>query len=352
MKIKTFDIATFKLSKAWLPLLMLILLGGLFQGKQQSAPAEAGTAPVLLGVYSPNYLGTQSAIDTQLRQLDTWSGKRLSIAGTFIDLEDSNPAYNIPVPLDLLRQNGYTAFINFASTRTAAQIARGDIDPAIKRMATAYASWVSKGGGRMAFIAPLPEMNGSWETYKEDPANFKLAYQRIQTIFTQAGVPRSAVRWVFAPNGWSATSTHNFENYYPGNTKVDAIAFSSYNWGYCSAAGQWKHWDSPQVVFGPYIQRMRTMASTKPIFIAQTGTTSYTASGSQQTAKDQWFRDSYNYLASAPGVRGIIYFNLNKECDWAFYNSSVKSAGYKNAIANPKFGYVSPTNLSQMTLSP
>lgn len=94
------------------------------------------------------------------------------------------------------------------------------------------------------------------------------------------------------------------------------------------------------------------MASTKPIFIAQTGTTSYTASGSQQTAKDQWFRDSYNYLTTAPGVRGITYFNLNKECDWELYNSSVKSTGYKNAIANPKFGYLSPTNLSQMTLSP
>lgn len=344
-------LAIFKSNKVRLTLLLLLGLTALSNKNLMPDPVNAGTPPVLLGSYAPNYLGTQTAIDTQLRQIDTWAGKRMSIAGIFMDLEDSNPAYNIPVPLELLRRNGYTAFINFTSNRTAAQIANGSIDPAIRRMAQAYASWISQGTGRMAFLAPLPEMNGSWETYKEDPANFKLAYQRIQRIFTEAGVPRSAVRWVFAPNGWSATSTHNFENYYPGNTRVDVVAFSAYNWGHCSAAS-WKSWDGPSVVFAPYINRMRVMAPTKPIFIAQTATTSYTASGSQQAAKDQWFRNSYSYLAQAPGVRAIIYFNLNKECDWSLYDSSVKSLGYKQAVANPGFNYVSPSSLYQLRMTP
>ena len=352
MKIQMSSFRIFKTSKVLLALLPLIIAGAISQGKHLLAPADAGTAPVMLGITPPDYLGTQNAIDTQLRQIDTWTGKRASLAGIFIDLEDSNPAYNIPVPLELLRTNGYTAFINFASTRTAAEIANGAIDPAIRRMATAYASWVSKGPGRMAYLAPMPEMNGSWETYKEDPVNFKLAYQRIQNIFTQAGVPRSSVRWVFAPNGWSASSTHNFENYYPGNDKVDVVAFSAYNWEYCSAAGQYKRWDNPQVTFDPYIKRLRTMASTKPIFVAQTATTGYAATGLQQAVKDQWLRDSYNYLATAPGVRAIIYFNLNKECDWALYGSSFKSTGYKDGVANPAFGYVAPTTLSGMNITP
>lgn len=307
--------------------------------------------PVLLGLYSSGYLGEPSILKQEVQDVEQWAGKRFSLAGSFIDIEDSNPAYNIPVPLELQRQKGYTAFINLATKRTAAEIARGDVDHALKALAKAYASWSSQGKDRIAFIAPMPEMNGSWESYREDPANFKLAYQRIQRIFAEQGVARNAVRWVFAPNGWSRNE-HRFENYYPGNDGVDVVAFSAYNWGYCSAstAGQWKAWDRPEKVFDPYIQRMRSMAPNKPIFIAQTATTSDDKTGSSQSAKDQWLRDTYTYLA-ASGVRGILYFNLNKECDWAFYRASGhRNEGYKAAVMNPAFGYVSPSDLAQMNL--
>ncbi|WP_421021837.1 hypothetical protein, partial [Klebsiella pneumoniae] len=78
------------------------------------------------------------------------------------------------------------------------------------------------------------EMNIPGETYSQDPQSFKLAYQRIQQIFQQAGVAPNSVRWVFAPNGWSQNQEHRFENYYPGNAQVDVVAFSAYNWGYCA----------------------------------------------------------------------------------------------------------------------
>lgn len=327
-------------------------------GSRFTAPSVRSTQspqksnfPVLLGLYSSGYLGEPSVVKQEVQDVEQWAGKRFSLAGSFFDIEDSNPAYNIPVPLELLRQKGYTAFINLATKRTAVEIARGDVDRALKALAKAYASWSSQGKDRMAFIAPMPEMNGSWEPYREDPVNFKLAYQRIQRIFAEQGVSRSAVRWVFAPNGWSR-SEHRFESYYPGNDRVDVISFSAYNWGYChaSAAGQWKAWERPEKVFDPYIQRMRSLAPNKPIFIAQTATTSDDKTGSSQSAKNQWLQDAYTYLAAA-GVRGILYFNLNKECDWAFYSANgQRNAGYKAAVVNPAFGYVSPADLAQMNL--
>lgn len=312
---------------------------------------KKSNSPVLLGLYSSGYLGEPSILKQEVQDVEQWAGKRFSLAGSFIDIEDSNPAYNIPVPLELQRQKGYTAFINLATKRTAAEIARGDVDRALKALAKAYASWASQGKDRMAFIAPMPEMNGSWESYREDPVNFKLAYQRIQRIFAEQGVSRNAVRWVFAPNGWSR-SEHRFEYYYPGNDSVDVVSFSAYNWGYCSAsaAGQWKAWERPEKVFDPYIQRMRSLAPNKPIFIAQTATTSDDKTGPSRSAKDQWLRDAYTYLAAA-GVRGILYFNLNKECDWAFYSArGQRNEGYKAAVMNPAFGYVSPSDLAQMNL--
>ena len=42
--------------------------------------------PVLLGLYTQSYLGTQSVIDTQLRQLYQWAGKGNSVAGMFMDI--------------------------------------------------------------------------------------------------------------------------------------------------------------------------------------------------------------------------------------------------------------------------
>jgi len=318
--------------------------------QRHQAAMSGSKTPVLLGLYTPNYLGNQSVIDKELREVDVWAGKRHAIAGFFMDIEDSNPAYNVRERLEKLRQNGYTAFINLDSTRPAAQIAGGDVDKSLRKFAQVYADWSKQGEGRMAFIAPFQEMNIPGETYSKDPKNFKLAYQRMQKIFKEAGVSPSTVRWVFAPNGWSENNEHRFENYYPGSAQVDVVAFSSYNWGYCSNSS-WKHWNSPKEVFDSYIQRMRTMAPNKPIFIAQTATTSNTQSGQQSSAKDKWFRDSYAYLA-ATGVRAILYFNINKECDWAFYsNSGGKSAGYKNAVANPAFGYVSPADLAQVDLS-
>ncbi len=315
--------------------------------KSASKSTAKSSSSVMLGAYASDYLGSQAVIDRELNGLSQWSGKRLSIAGLFMELEDQNPAYNVPKQLTALNQNGYTAFVNFASHRTAAEIAQGKVDQALRRLAIAYASWLKQHPDRVVFLAPLPEMNGSWETYKEDPANYKRAYQRIQTFFTEAGAPRQSVRWVFAPNGWSQSTQQRFENYYPGDANVDVVAFSGYNWGYCHNA-TWKEWSSPQVMFEPYIKRLRSLAPTKPIFIAQTASTSQTRTGSSAAAKDEWFRQSYRYLATAPGVKAILYFNLAKECDWPLYSpNGAKSQGYKDAITDPAFNYISPLNLAQ-----
>lgn len=344
---------------AKLPVLLLVtLLGGTQNlwavpnpsgySRQATSPASEGTKPyVLLGLYAEHYLGDQKVIDRELRQVDEWTGKRHSLAGLFMDIDDSNPNYNIGMRLERLRKNGYTAFINLDSTRTMAEIAQGNLDNSLRKLAKAYVKWSGKGEGRMAYIAPLQEMNIAGESYgKAAPEQFKQAYQRIQQIFAEAGVSNSAVRWVFAPNGWSESDAYRFENYYPGSDRVDVVAFSAYNWGYC-ANSTWRHWEKPTAAFAPYIDRIQKMAPGKAIFIAQTATTSYAQNNfSNNGAKDEWLRETYNYLATAPGVQGILYFNFNKECDWALYDANKGiTAGYKEAVANPAYVYLSPSEL-------
>ncbi len=316
--------------------------------------AIATKPPILLGLYTKGYAGEQQIIDRELRQVEEAAGKKHAIVGIFMDIQDENPDYNIGHRLELLRENGYTAFINLKATYTAAEIARGDLDKDIRRVAKAVADWTGKGEGRMMFIAPLQEMNITGETYSLDPPNFKLSYQRIQAIFKESGVASNSVLWVFSPNGFSRNRNEAFENYYPQDAQVDIVGFSSYNWGYCpNRLNQRNIWDKPELSYAPYIIRMQKLAPNKPIFVTQIASSSYvTPNNTDQAAKDKWLYDTYKYLAESQTVQAIIYFNIQKECDWAlnFQNNNV-TRSYKESVADPKFGYIEPRNMPQFVNS-
>lgn len=206
--------------------------------------------PLLTGIYTPGFIGERSVLRRQVQAVDAFINQKHSLVGFFIDLEADNPDYDIPAALNRLYENGYTGFINFTTQRTAEEIASGGIDRAIERMARAYRRWAQHVEHPVAFIAPLPEMNGGWEVYGQTPDLFQQAYRHIQDIFSDIGVPDSTVQWVFAPNGWSEVG-HEFEYYYPGDRYVDIVAFSAYNWGYCYNAA-WQEWQDPATVFGTY----------------------------------------------------------------------------------------------------
>jgi beta-mannanase len=251
--------------------------------------------------------------------------------------------------------NGYTPFVNltvqYNSGITAKQIANGQADNVLRNIARTYATMVQH-NHRMAFFAPLQEMNSDWVPYGMDPANFKLAYRRIQQIFADEGVPSESIQWVFAPNGWTAPEKPPFEDYYPGDAYVDIVGFSAYNFGYCSNNSH-PAWETPETIFHQYIERFAVLAPSKPIFISQTGTTAYTNQGKSVTAKNQWLTEAYNYLATHPSVRAVIYFNRwDSDCDWSFYQlGGEQYAGYPQGVANSAYGYVSPFALKDMIFS-
>ncbi len=305
---------------------------------------------VALGVYTHGYLGSQYTINTEVKSLDTWAavtgGKRLSILGTFIQIEDPT---TIVEQLEVPWENGYIVFVNMGSTHTSYEIANGSVDSLIKRWAAYYKIWLSKGGGRWAIIAPLQEMNGYWTPYGLNPTNFKLAYQRIQNIFKESGISDNSVRWAFAPNGYQDPGDPPFEDYYPGDQFVSIVAFSSYNFGLCPVAIKSTlnpQWQTAETIFSDYLSRMKKMAPNKPIYIAETGSTSYTKPNyPDQSTKNQWLIDTYLYLAKE-GVKGILYLNFDSECDFAFYQPEGRQLdGYRQAVSAPYFDYFSPSEL-------
>lgn len=324
---------------------------------------HAKETPKMLGVTAQGYWGTTTNdVQTKLKALDTWAGKKHTIVGWFFDIVTESGSqggtdFNFKGQLENLWVNGYVSFVNLGATGvTAAEIANGKYDKNLSYLAQSYADFVNGGPGRRAFIAPLQEMNGYWVPYKYDPVGYKLAYERIQSIFISKGIDAAEIWWTFAPNGWSE-DWNGFELYYPGDDKVDVVSYSSYNYGFCPVGLEdWRKWADYSLVHQPYIERMRRMAPNKPIIVAQTATTAqYPSAGVYNTSiKNTWLIDSYNKFADEPGIIAILYFDINKEavgeCDFEIYNGQNQYNGYKIGVSNAKFTYYDPVTLSQMDL--
>lgn len=329
--------------------------------------AQPRGSGILLGVVPHGFVGDPAVVNSQIHALDAWAspGTPISLVGIFYSFDDPNPAYNIPVQLETLWDNNYTGVINLEASKSSKQIAQGAIDAKIRSAANAIKTWASQGSGRFVYLAPLAEMNGDWTVWGMDPVNFKAAYARIQQLFTEQGVPKSATRWIFAPNGWSRKGWYGFESYYPGDSVTDIVGFSSYNFGYNPYTPS-PVWQTPVEVYnnpdypapeGQYLDRMRAMAPTKPIFIMQTGTTAYTANGINHTEKNNWLRDAYSYLASYPGIRAIIYFNVVnwQGVDWPFWipgDTVHQYTSYRTAVTSKAFEYMNPQKLSTFLMVP
>lgn len=325
----------------------------------------------VLGIYMEPFWSPNN-VSEYMGLADRVAGKKHTLSGWFISMQNiaftpkqtSLNVNNFHLQLESLWAKGYISFVNLTSAATvsayevadncpirftAKDIADGKCDKAIIAMADVYKAWTKLGGGRKAFIAPLPEMNGVnadgsiWTSYGGDPANFKLAYQRFITLFAQRGVSRDQAWWTFAPNGWSDDG-HEFEKYYPGSSLVDVIGFSSYNYGFCYVANPWERWENYDTLFEPYVERISVLDSAKPIVIAQTGTTAESRSvGTLDIgAKNTWLRDNYEYIASQPKILGVLYFDLDQRpggCNWDITSTDIYT-GYSEGASNPAYKYL------------
>lgn len=93
---------------------------------------------------------------------------------------------------------------------------------------------------------------------------------------------------------------------------------------------------------------MKQMAPGKPLMIAQTATPNMTQSGANPQAKDQGLQNAYSHLAET-GVRAVMYFNLDKDCDWAVYSIHREPvAGYRQALDDANIRYQSPETVADL----
>ena len=323
------------------------------------------TEDKFIGIYMPVYWQNKEIVNYNLGKANQLAGKTHSVVGWFIGLQDKAflrsdladwefSVNNFYRQLEALWNEGYISFVNIGSGNVAeyssnencpykatlSTIANGSCDKAIRVMAKIYKKWVSLGNGRKAFFALFPEMNDTTniDNYTSgDIESFKKGFQRIRQIFVEENI-ENRVWWVFAPNGWSEPG-HEFEKYYPGDDLVDIVAFSSYNFGYCWVMEEWGQWADYEMVFKRYLTRFQEMAPSKPIIIAQTGVVpdySYT-NEKNYYKKNEWIRDNYIKLSMEPPILGVLYFDIDGNCNWGITSQQdYRYTGYADGTLNYK----------------
>ena len=181
-------------------------------------------------------------------------------------------------------------------------IADGVYDAELKRNAG-----VAKRFGQPMMVIFAHEFNGSYTPYYGDPQAYIAAWRHIHDLFAREGARN--IQWVWSPNYKSNRPNDpvsDYNLYYPGDSYVDWIGVSGFNWGHTRPSG----WVSFDDVFGEFLVDTASRYD-KPQVVSLFG--SVDGPGS----KADWIRNAYRGMEQYPNLRAVVWFN-----DFAFGNQN------------------------------
>jgi len=191
-------------------------------------------------------------------------------------------------------------------------IAGGRHDAYIQAFARALASFQGT-----VYLRPMHEMNGNWypwghTTNGNNAESFIAAWRHIRKLVIQQGAVK--VKWVWSPYAcfYPPEPISGLERYFPGDNAVDWVALDGYNWG---AALKRSGWQGFEEVFSDAYETVSAL-SRRPLMIAETACSELGGS------KARWIIQALNSLKTRfQRVKILIWFDINKECDWRIASS-------------------------------
>ncbi len=208
-------------------------------------------------------------------------------------------------------------------------IISGDCDSYITAFAISAESW-----GKPLFLRFAHEMNGNWYPWSgafngSDEAatsKYKAAWERIHATFEAVGAKN--VTWVWCPMDHSnPTDDWNMvQNYYPGDTFVDWVAFDGY-----SNSGSTS---SDDVLLLGYSSFPSAILSNKPVMVGEMAC----GTAEPATNKPLWIADAFNSLKNNyKKIKLYVWFNMKKESDWRVDSSSDSLNAFRAAMTNEAY---------------
>lgn len=216
---------------------------------------------------------------------------------------------------------GLIPLVNWEPSKIAfARIADGSQDGLITARANA-----AKALGKKFFLDFAAEMNGDEAWSGNNAPLYVSTYRHIHDLFVAAGATN--VVWAWCPN---VTDTHGGNattmDYYPGDAYVDWTGVDGYNWGTRNNTG----WQSFEQVFQNIYPLLA--AKKKPVLIGEM------ASCPTGGDKAKWIDGIVPTLRRTyPLIKGIVWFDINKECDWRISSSPESERAFIRMINDPYF---------------
>jgi hypothetical protein len=187
------------------------------------------------------------------------------------------------------------------------------------------AGFARQSGGDKLFIRFGHEPNSDWYGWSginAGPAAYIRAFRKVREVFMKQG--NQSAKFIFSVNAEDvpAERWNRFENYYPGNEYADVIGLDAYNWG--DGRKDWQKWKKPSAMLRDAYERTVRLFPDKPVFITET------ASCSAGGDKSLWIRQLLGSIeARFPAVKAVVWFDTNKECDWALSPETTRKQFYE-----------------------
>ena len=200
-----------------------------------------------------------------------------------------------------------------------AKIADGTLDATIRARANG-----AKALGKKFFLDFAAEMNGDEAWSGNNAKLYVSAYRHIHDLFVAAGATN--VVWAWCPNvtdtpGGNRTTM----DYYPGDAYVDWTGVDGYNWG--TKNGGWQSFEKVFKNIYPLLAEKK-----KPILIGEM------ASSQAGGDKAKWIDEIIPTLrGSFPLIKGVVWFDINKEADWRISSSPESEAAFIRMMNDPYF---------------
>ncbi len=183
------------------------------------------------------------------------------------------------------------------------------------------------GFGKPIFVRWGHEFNGDWYPWGiarngQDPANYVKAYRRVHDLVLRAGAKN--IIWVWCPNAGSvpAQTWNDPLSAYPGDEYVDWVAIDGYDFD-----GNASFFDIFSKSYSQVLSKID-----KPIYIGEFAT------GRTGREKADWLREMHGSLTTQfPGIKGLVYFSVQKERDWRIDDSPESLAGAREVFSAPYY---------------
>lgn len=290
--------------------LALLLVASALTSGARSALAATAPCSVQFGLYETSTPWDSSM--TAIRNLDTAVNRHSSIVHWYApwgDYGSGNFAAHQPDLLNTVRNyssvgvTGSTPLITWApwgpapytpsnNTFPLQGIAAGNFDSYIDSWANGLRTF-----GSTVLLDFAHEMDGPWYPWGygvngNSPSDYIAAYRHVHDRFGLAGATN--VQFVWNPTLWNPAGIDQ-RVFYPGDAYADWLAIDVYNWG--ASGGGWASLSQGLTGTGIYA-RVTSLNATKPVMLAEWGSTEPGSGDPAGVTKGQWILDAAQSLAT------------------------------------------------------